>query len=116
METGRGQGSSITSLNTGPNSKLRSSLLAIFPKSSAPTQEQGGRHGLRCATLVLVVDGRVQATTSDLVPFCSRMQGLCSIFAFIWAPKTAGVTQPLVILSPLIRTPEYAAVMQYFCP
>ena len=45
METGRGKGSSITSLKTGTTNKPQSSLPAIFHKTAMPTQEQGGRHG-----------------------------------------------------------------------
>ena len=55
METGRGQGSSFTSLKTRTTSKPRSSLLAICHKSATPTQELGSRHGPRGATRVPVV-------------------------------------------------------------
>ena len=55
METGRGQGSCNASLKTKPTSKPRSSILAMFCKSTAPTQEQGGKHALHGATPVLVV-------------------------------------------------------------
>ena len=38
------------------------------------------------------------------------MEVLCSICALIWAPKTAGLRQPIVILSPLLGTPENGGV------
>ena len=36
------------------------------------------------------------------------MEGLCSSFAIIWAPKMPGLRQPIVILCPLLGTPENA--------
>ena len=39
------------------------------------------------------------------------MQGLRSISALLWAPDKVGVRQPLLILPPLLGTPENAGVI-----
>ena len=44
------------------------------------------------------------------------MQGLCSTSALFWAPEKAGVRPPILILSPLLGTPESARVTQHFRP
>ena len=44
------------------------------------------------------------------------MQGLCSISAHFWAPQKAGMRQPILILCPLLGTPENAGVMRHFHP
>ena len=44
------------------------------------------------------------------------MQGLCSNSALIWAPKTAGLRQALVIFYPSFGTPKNARVMSHLCP
>ena len=44
------------------------------------------------------------------------MQGLRSTSALFWAPQKAGVRQPILILSPLLGTPENAGVTWHFRP
>ena len=44
------------------------------------------------------------------------MQGLCSISALFWAPEKARVRQPILIVFPLLRTPENAGVLLHFRP
>ena len=38
------------------------------------------------------------------------MQGLDSNYSLFWDPEKAGLRQPLLILSPLLGTPEIAGV------
>ena len=59
-------------------------------------------------------DGNGDVATADFVPFFwrpQRMQGLRSNSAHSLAPEKAGVMWPLLILSPLLGTPENARVM-----
>ena len=44
------------------------------------------------------------------------MQGLCSISAHFWALEKARGRQPILILFPLLGTPENIGVMWHFCP
>ena len=91
---------------------MRQPVVTLSPLLGTP---ENARVAQQFRPLLDPNEGRVEATTSDFLPFLGgprECRGYVAIPAYFLAPKKAEVRQPFLIFCPFLGTSENARVAQ----